>query len=59
MTVLEVAGRCGLTVDEAKALLDCLVLRKVAQSHVSEEGVLVYVFPRSRPGPGRARRRRQ
>jgi len=58
VTVLEVAGRCDLTVDEAKALLDGLVLRQIAQLHVSEDGVLVYVFPRFLPGPGRARRRR-
>ena len=59
LTVLEVAGRCALTVDEAKALLDGLVLRQIAQLHVSEEGVLVYVFPRFLPGPGRDHRRRR
>ena len=59
VTVLEVAGRCDLTVDEAKALLDGLVLRQVAELHVSEDGVLVYVFPGRLPGPGRARRRRR
>lgn len=57
VTALEVAGRCDLTVDEAKALLDDLALRKIAQLHVSEEGVLVYVFPHLLPGTGRARRR--
>jgi hypothetical protein len=59
VTVLEVASHCDLTADEAKALLDDLVLRKVAQLHVSEEGVLVYVFPRLLPGDGRTRRRRR
>jgi hypothetical protein len=59
VTVLEVAGRCDLTVDQAKALLDGLVLRKIAQLHVSETGVLVYVFSRLLPGAGRARRRRR
>jgi hypothetical protein len=59
VTILEVAGRCDLTSDESKALLDDLVLRQVAQLHVSEEGVLVYVFPTLLPGTGRARRRRQ
>ena len=59
VTVLEVASRCDLTADEAKALLDDLVLRKVAQLHVSEEGVLVYVFPSFLPGTGRGRRRRR
>lgn len=59
VTVLEVAGRCNLTADEAKAQLDGLVLRKVAELHVSEDGVLVYVFPGLLPGPGRARRRRR
>jgi hypothetical protein len=58
LTVLEAAGRCDLTVDQAKALLDGLVLRKVAQMQVSEAGVLVYVFARFLPGPGRSRRRR-
>jgi hypothetical protein len=57
LTVLEVAGRCDLTVDQAKALLDDLVLRKVAQMQVSQAGVLVYGFPRFLPGPGRSRRR--
>lgn len=56
VTALEVAGRCDLTVDEAKALLDAMVLRQTAQLHVSEEGVLVYVFPHLLPGTGRARR---
>jgi hypothetical protein len=59
VTALEVAGRCDLTVDEAKALLNELVLRQVAELHVSDEGVLVYVFPHLMPGPGRARRRRR
>lgn len=59
VTVLEVAGRCDLTADEAKSLLDGLVLRKVAELHVSDDGVLVYVFPALLPGPGRARRRRR
>lgn len=59
LTALEVAARCDLTAEEAKALLDGFVLRKVAQLHVSEAGVLVYVFPRHLPGSGRARRRRR
>ena len=59
VTVLEVASRCDLTSGEAKALLDDLVLRGVAQLHVSEDGVLVYVFPDFLPGPGRARRRQR
>ena len=59
VTVLEVASRCDLTAGEAKALLDDLVLRKVAQLHVSEEGVLVYIFPSFLSGTGRGRRRRR
>jgi hypothetical protein len=57
VTVLEVAGRCNLTVDEATKLLDGLVLREIARQQVSEVGVLVYVFPGLLPGPGRAHRR--
>jgi hypothetical protein len=56
VTVLEAAGRCDLTVEEAKALLDALVLRTIAQLHVSEEGVLVYVFPSFEPGASRRRK---
>ena len=58
VTTLEVAAHCSLTADEAKALLDRLAARKVAQLHVSEGGVLVYVFPRylSRAARNRLRR---
>ena len=45
VTVAEVASRCDLTVDASKAALDQLVLHGVAELQVSEQGVLVYVFP--------------
>jgi hypothetical protein len=35
-----------------------MVLRKIAQLHVSETGILVYVFPRLLPGSRRSRRRK-
>jgi hypothetical protein len=44
ITVAEVASHCNLTVAEAKAALDRLVLQKVAEMRVAENGVLVYVF---------------
>jgi hypothetical protein len=56
VTALEVASRCDLTAEEAKALLDGLVLRGVAQLRVSETGVLVYVFRHLLPGSDRDRR---
>ena len=50
-------GAAGLlTVDEAKGLLDDLVLRGIARMHVSERGVLVYVFAEQAPDADRARR---
>ena len=59
VTVLEVAGRCDLTVDEAKAAAGPPgAAARSRELHVSEAGVLVYVFPAS-PGDGRARRRRR
>lgn len=45
VTVPEVAARCDMTVEEAKALLDRLVVHDVAEIHVTDSGVLVYVFP--------------
>jgi hypothetical protein len=47
LTALEVAARLSLTADEAKALLDEMAASKVAELHVTDGGVLVYVFPRS------------
>ncbi|MCC6178118.1 MAG: hypothetical protein IT305_22680 [Chloroflexi bacterium] len=44
VTVAEVASHCNLTVADAKAALDQMVLQKVAEMHVTENGVLVYVF---------------
>lgn len=45
VTVPEVASRCTMTVTEAKAALDRLVLHQVAEIQVTASGVLVYVFP--------------
>jgi len=45
VTVPEVASCCDMTIDDSKAALDRLVLTGVAELHVSEGGVLVYVFP--------------
>lgn len=45
LTVPETAARCNLTIGEAKEALDRLVVQQVAELHVTESGVLVYVFP--------------
>jgi hypothetical protein len=45
VTVAEVAAHCRLTVTQAKTDLDRLVLQQVAELQVTENGVLVYVFP--------------
>jgi hypothetical protein len=37
--------RCDLTIAEAKAELDRLAAAQVAQIQVTQNGVLVYVFP--------------
>jgi hypothetical protein len=58
LTVLEVAARLRLTADEAKALLDQLAASKIAELHVTDAGVLVYVFPRSLSRRERTARRR-
>jgi hypothetical protein len=44
VTVPEVAAQCGLTLAEAKAELDRLVLEGVADLNVTASGVLVFVF---------------
>ena len=45
LTVQEVAAGCAMTVAEAKAELDRLVIAEIAEMRVSEGGVLVYRFP--------------
>lgn len=45
VTVPEVAAHCGMTIGEAKATLDRLVLQSVAELQVTPSGVLVYTFP--------------
>jgi hypothetical protein len=45
VTIPEVATHCDMTIAEAKATLDRLVLSEVAEIRVTERGVLVYVFP--------------
>lgn len=49
LTLLEAAAGCGLTVEEAKATLDRLAAEGRAELHVTEDGVLVYVFPSAQP----------
>ena len=44
VTIPEVAVRCGMTIEESKLELDRMVLHGVAQIHMTENGVLVYVF---------------
>ncbi|MFN8635776.1 MAG: hypothetical protein U0893_18160 [Chloroflexota bacterium] len=45
LTVVEAATHADLTVADAKAVLDRLVLQQAAQIQVTTAGVLVYVFP--------------
>jgi hypothetical protein len=45
VTVAEVATHCNGTIAEAKSDLDRLVTQQVAEILVTENGVLVYVFP--------------
>jgi hypothetical protein len=45
VTVPEVATTCDMTIAEAKATLDRLVLQHAATIQVTQAGVLVYVFP--------------
>jgi hypothetical protein len=45
VTVAEIAARCDLPVDDSKVALDRLVAQGVAELHVAERGVLVYIFP--------------
>lgn len=45
VTVPEAAVRCDMTIVEAKATLDRLVLAQVATIQVTPSGVLVYFFP--------------
>jgi hypothetical protein len=45
VTIPEVAARCQMTIAESKTALDRLVLHQVAETQVTQAGVLVYVFP--------------
>ena len=45
VTIPETATRCDMTIAEAKATLDRLVLAGAATINVTQSGVLVYVFP--------------
>ena len=45
VTIPEVASRCDMTVADAKATLDRLVMQEAATIQVTQSGVLVYVFP--------------
>ncbi|MBA2661313.1 MAG: hypothetical protein H0U74_03410 [Bradymonadaceae bacterium] len=44
LTVEEVAVHCHMPVDQSRRLLDGLVLNQVADTWISENGNLVYVF---------------
>ena len=44
MTVPEVAARCNMTIAEARATLDRMVLQEAATMQVTQDGILVYVF---------------
>ena len=44
VTIPEVATQCDMSLADSKATLDRLVLAKVAEIHVTDTGVLVYVF---------------
>ena len=44
LTVEEVAMECRVPVDQAKALLDALVLQGTANNWVTDSGGMVYVF---------------
>lgn len=44
VTVAQVAARCDLGIDEAKAVLDRMAVHGVADLQVTDEGGLVYVF---------------
>jgi hypothetical protein len=45
LTVTETAARCDLTIAEAKEALDRLAAQQAAEIQVTQNGVLVYVFP--------------
>jgi hypothetical protein len=44
LTLLEAAGRCQMTLQEAEQILHDLVAREVAELLVTEDGTLVYEF---------------
>jgi hypothetical protein len=44
VTVVEVAGRCQLTVEESEAILNDFAAREVAELLVAEDGTVVYDF---------------
>lgn len=48
LTAVDVAGAFALTPEDAKATLDGLVTREVADLEVTDEGVLVYTFHEAR-----------
>ena len=44
VTIVEIAGRCDLTVEESKEILDHFAAQRVAELLVTEDGTLVYDF---------------
>ncbi len=44
VTVVEVAGRCGLGVDDAEAILNDFAAREIAELLMTDDGTVVYDF---------------
>jgi hypothetical protein len=55
LTAVEIATSLGLDAGDAKAALDDLVQRQVADLEVSDEGVLIYTFHEARYFKGDAK----
>jgi hypothetical protein len=45
LTIAEVAAHCHISLDDSKRALDRLVLQRVADPRVADNGTLVYAFP--------------
>lgn len=52
LTAAEAAGAIALTAEEAKEVLDALVMREVAELEISDAGELIYRFRDTRSFPG-------
>jgi hypothetical protein len=49
LSLLEVAAETQLSIDQSKELLEDLVASRLAQMHIRQDGVMLYVFPEFRP----------